>query len=696
MMKKLHYSLFIAVSVAVIWSCSPKTGQQASTSAPDGGKNIITPAGKMKFIDPANMNLAVRPQDDFYEYANGTWLKNTPIPAAEARWGSFNELQEFNQNALKTICEELAQKPGTKGSLSQKVGDFYAAGMDSATIEKAGMSPLKPYLDRVNAVKNFEGLLEEIAQEYSEGMGAIFGMGVRQDAKNSTVYATHISQGGTTLPDRDLYLKDDERSQKIRKAYRQHLFNMFKLVGEGDMQANKYVETVVRMETAFAKAQMSRVELRDPDKRYNRLVLADLEKLCPRMKWDEFMKKTKLTNAYYIVGQPNFLKEVHESLGRETLDDWKTYLKWNMIQSAAPYLSNAFVKENFTMSQNFSGLKEMQPRWKRISRMTDGVLGEALGQVYVERYFKPEAKARMMELVGNLLKVYDKRLKSLDWMSEETKQKGLQKLSTFVRKIGYPDVWLDYTPLSIDRSKSYFENVMASRRFQYNLSASYLGKPIDRTRWGMTPPTVNAYYNATMNEIVFPAGILRFPFFDNGADDALNYGGIGAVIGHEVSHGFDDQGRKFDHEGNLKDWWTAEDAKKFEVKTNMIVNQYNSYTVLDTLHVNGKLTLGENIADLGGLSVAYEAFKTYSPQAKSKDKIDGFTADQRFFLSWAQVWRSKMRPEAEANQIQTDPHSPGRFRCNGPLSNMIEFYDVFGVKQGDKMWRPETERVKIW
>ncbi len=695
-MKKLHYSLFIAVSAAAIWSCSPKTGQQASTSNPDGGKNIVTPAGKMKFIDPANMNLAVRPQDDFYEYANGTWLKNTPIPAAEARWGSFNELQDFNQNALKTICEELAQKPGAKGSLSQKVGDFYAVGMDSASIEKAGMSPLKPYLDRVNGVKNFEGLLEEIAQEYSEGMGAIFGMGVRQDAKNSTVYATHISQGGTSLPDRDLYLKDDERSQKIRKAYRQHLFNMFKLVGEGDMQANKYVETIVRMETAFAKAQMSRVELRDPDKRYNRLVLSDLEKLCPRMKWDEFMKKAKMTNAYYIVGQPNFLKEVHESLGRETLDDWKTFLKWNMIQAAAPYLSNAFVKENFTMSQNFSGLKEMQPRWKRISRMTDGVLGEALGQVYVERYFKPEAKARMMELVGNLLKVYDKRIKSLDWMSEETKQKGLQKLSTFVRKIGYPDVWLDYTPLSIDRSKSYFDNVLASRRFQQNLTVSYLGKPIDRTRWGMTPPTVNAYYNATMNEIVFPAGILRFPFFDNGADDALNYGGIGAVIGHEVSHGFDDQGRKFDHEGNLKDWWTASDAQKFEVKTNMIVNQYNSYTVLDTMHVNGKLTLGENIADLGGLSVAYEAFKTYSPQAKSKDKIDGFTADQRFFLSWAQVWRSKMRPEAEANQIQTDPHSPGRFRCNGPLTNMMEFYDVFGVKQGDKMWRPDTERVKHW
>lgn len=696
MMKKLHYALFVAVALG---SCSPKTGQQSTTTtpnAPTGGKDITTPAGKKKYIDASNMNTAVRPQDDFYEYANGTWMAKTDIPAAEARWGSFNELQEFNQNALKEICEELAQKPGAKGSMSQKVGDFYAAGMDSLAIEKAGIAPLKPYLDRVNNIKNFEGLLDEIALEYAEGRGAIFGMGVRQDAKNSTVYATHISQGGTSLPDRDLYLKEDERSQKIRKAYRQHIFNMFKLAGEGDMQANKYVDAIVRMETAFAKAQMSRVELRDPDKRYNRMTVGELEKLCPRMKWDEFMKKAKTTNAYYIVGQPNFLKEVHESLGRETLDDWKVFLKWNIIQNAAPYLSNAFVKESFAFSQNFSGLKEMQPRWKRVSRMTDGALGEALGQVYVERHFKPEAKARMVELVGNLLKVYDKRIKSLDWMSEETKQKGLQKLSTFVRKIGYPDKWLDYTPLSIDRSKSYFENVVAARRFQHDLTIGYLGKPIDRNRWGMTPPTVNAYYNATMNEIVFPAGILRFPFFDNSADDAVNYGGIGAVIGHEISHGFDDQGRKFDHEGNLKDWWTADDAKKFDVKANMVVNQYNSYTVLDTMHVNGKLTLGENIADLGGLSVAYEAFKTYSPQAKSKDKIDGFTADQRFFLSWAQIWRSKMRPEAQANQIQTDPHSPGRFRCNGPLSNMAEFYEIFGVKQGDKMWRPETDRVKIW
>ncbi len=699
MKKNKHYLLMVVAIIALIGSCTPKVGQQTSTtptSPTSGGKDIITPAGKMKFIDPANMNTAVRPQDDFYEYANGTWLKNTPIPPTESRWGSFSELAEFNQNALKTICEELANKPGAKGELSQKVGDFYASGMDSLAIEKTSMMALKPYLDRVNGLKSFDGLLEEIATEYAEGMSPTFGLSVRQDSKNSVVYATSLSSGGTNLPDRDYYLKEDERSQKIRKAYRQHIFNMFKLTGEGDLQINKYVESIMKMETAFAKATMDRVERRDPNKTYNKMTLAEVEKLCARMKWDDFFRKTKTTNAYYIVGQPNFLKELNEMLGRETLDDWKVFLKWNMLKNAAPYLGNAYVMEDFKMNQNFSGLKEIQPRWKRVSRMTDGALGEALGKVYVDRYFKPEAKARMLELVNNLTKVYEVRIKALDWMSDETKQRGLQKLSTFVRKIGYPDVWLDYTPLSIDRSKSYLENVMAARQFQYNLNVGYLGKPIDRKRWGMTPPTVNAYYNATMNEIVFPAGILRFPFFDNDADDAVNYGGIGAVIGHEISHGFDDQGSKYDQDGNLKNWWTDDDIKKFQTKTNMIVEQYNNYKVLDTMRVNGKLTLGENIADFGGLSVAYEAFRSYSPQAKSAEKRDGFTADQRFFLSWAQIWRSKSRPEAEANQIQTDPHSPGRFRCNGPLSNMIEFYNVFGAKQGDKMWRPDTERVKIW
>ncbi len=691
MKKKLQYSLFVFTLIGLAFACSPKTAQQAQ-----GGKNIETPAGKRKFIDPVNMNLAVRPQDDFYEYANGAWLKTAVIPPSESRWGSFSELTEFNQKALKEICEDVASSKNEKGSVRQKVGDFYAAGMDSMAIEKAGIAPLKPYIDRINNIKNYAGLLDEIASQYAEGRGSIWGLSARQDAKNSTNVVVHLSQGGTRMPDRDYYLKDDERSKKIRTAYEAHILNTFRLLGDNEAKAKQAVVDIMKMEKAFAQAQQSRVERRDPDKLYNKVSIADLEKICPQMNWEPFFKKTGAVSAYMIIDNPKFLQEVNNFLKNGQLDDWKTYLRWNLIKGAMAYLSSPFVNENFKWTQVLSGQKEMQPRWKRVSQMTDGVLGEALGEIYVNKYFKPEAKQRMLELVGNLVKTYEKRIKALDWMSEETKQRGLLKLGTFIKKIGYPDKWQDYTPLSIDRSKSYHDNVIAASKFRYNDMISQIGKPVDKTRWFMSPPTVNAYYNPTINEIVFPAGILQFPFFDNDADDAVNYGGIGAVIGHEISHGFDDQGRKFDLEGNLKDWWTADDAKKFETKANMVVDQYNNYKVLDTMRVNGKLTLGENIADFGGLAVAYDAFKTYSPQAKSLDKWDGFTADQRFFLSWAQVWRSTQRPEALANQIQTDPHSPGRFRCNGPLTNMVEFYTIYGVKEGDKMWRPETERAKIW
>ena len=690
-MKKLRYLTAVTAAITLIWACSPKTAQQAQ-----GGKNIETPAGKRKFIDVANMNLAVRPQDDFYEYANGNWLKTAVIPPSESRWGSFNELAEFNQKALKEICEETAAKPGDKGSIQQKVGDFYAVGMDSMAIEKAGIAPLKPYLDRINNIKNYAGLLDEIATEYAEGNGGIWGLFARPDAKDAKTIVAYLSQGGTRLPDRDYYLKDDERFKKVRMAYETHIFNVFKLLGDNDTKAKQAVVDIMKMEKAFALAQQSRVERRDPDKIYNKMTVADLEKICPQMNWDVFLKKTGAVSPYLVIDNPKFFQEVNNFLKNGQLEDWKTYLRWNTIKGAMAFLPAAFVNENFKMTQFITGQKEIQPRWKRVSQMTDGVLAEALGQIYVDKNFKPEAKQRMLELVGNLVKTYEKHIKALDWMSEETKQRALLKLSTFITKIGYPDKWRDYTPLSIDRSKTYLENVIAASKFRYNEVMNRIGKPVDKTLWQMSPPTVNAYYNPTVNEIVFPAGILQFPFFDAKADDAVNYGGIVAVIGHEISHGFDDQGRKFDQEGNLKDWWTIDDGKKFDVKANMVAEQFNNYKVLDTLPVNGKLTLGENIADLGGLAIAYDAFKTYSPQAKSPDKIDGFTADQRFFLSWAQVWRSILRPEAMANQIQTDPHSPGRYRCNGPLTNMEEFYNLYNVKEGDKMWRPETQRVKIW
>jgi putative endopeptidase len=691
-MKKLHYALVGAATLSLMYACSPKTGQMTSTS----GKNTETPAGKRKFIDPVNMNTAVKPSEDFFEYANGAWLKTTQIPATESRWGSFNELQEFNQNALKGICEDAATSPGAKGTSRQKVGDFYASGMDEAAIEKAGLTPVKSLLDRVMKIKTYKELLEEISNLYMDGSDPLWSLGVDQDDKNSTAVVPKFYQGGIHLPDRDYFLKDDERSKKIRKAYEEHAYNVFKLLGDNDVKAKANAGDVMRFETTLSKASMTRVEMRDPQKIYNKMTLADLEKICPQMNWVEYMKKLGIENSYVIVGQPEFLKEINNQLKNGTLDDWKTILRWNIIKDAIPFLGKAFVDEGFKFSQNLSGQKEIQPRWKRVSGMTDRILGEALGQVYVEKYFKPEAKQRMMVMVENLSKTYETRIKNLDWMSATTKQKALQKLSTFIRKIGYTDKWQDYTPLSIDRSKSYFENILAAKRFLFKDVASRVGKPVDKTRWGMTPPTVNAYYNPSMNEIVFPAGILRYPFFENDADDAVNYGGIGAVIGHEMTHGFDDEGRQFDSEGNLKEWWTEEDSKKFDVKAKLMVEQYNAYTVLDTMHVNGSLTLGENLADLGGVTLAYEAFKNFSPQGKNSDRIDGFTPEQRFFLSWSQVWRSLSRDEVTAQRIVTDPHSPGRYRSNGPLSNFEPFYKAFDVKEGDKMWRPEAKRVKIW
>ena len=687
-MKKTISSITLTALLFLIFSCSPKTTGT--------GKNIITPAGQRKFIDPANMNLAVRPQDDFNEYANGSWLKNTPIPASESRWGSFNLLNEFNRTALKTILEDVSTKTNPPGTIQQKIADFYSAGMDTVAIENAGISALKPTLDRIKSLKNYAALLEEISVLNNEGYSPIFGVGIGQDDKNSLVMVPKIGQGGLHLPDRDYYLKTDERSVKIRTAYLDHITNVFKLIGFSDAQAKVGTSDVMKVETALAKASMTRVERRNPDKIYNKMTLAELEAVSPQMNWAEFFRNTGTTNAYYIVRQPDFLKEVSNLLKTGKLDEWKHILLFDVVKSNMPYLPKAFVDENFNFSKVLSGQTEMQPRWKRVSSTTDGFLGEALGQIYVAQYFKPEAKQRLLSMLDNMNKVFQKRIANLDWMSDVTKAKAQQKLSTITRKIGYPDKWKDYSTLPISKDVGYLRNIMQARKFLNREAVARLGKPVDRTLWGMTPPTVNAYYNSSMNEIVFPAGILQFPFYDPNADDAVNYGGIVAVIGHEMTHGFDDQGRKYDADGNLKSWWTDEDGKKFDTKAKMVEDQFSNYTVLDTVHVNGKLTLGENLADLGGLSMAYEAFKTYSPQAQSKDKIDGFTPDQRFFLSWAQVWRANSRPESMAQLVNTDPHAPDKLRANGPLTNLQEFYDVFNVKPGDKMYKDPAMRAKIW
>jgi putative endopeptidase len=650
-----------------------------------------------KFIDPANMDNTVKPGDDFYTYASGTWVKNNPVPAKETRWGSFTILRDFNINAVKTVLEKsVADKNAPEGSISKRVADFYSAGMDSLTIEKRGFSPIQPLLKEIDALGSISGVQKMITQMRTSGAGSpLYGFSVGQDRKNVEIMIPQFSQGGTTLPDRDYYLKQDGRNPQIQAAYKNYIVKLFGLTGVSKEDAEKNATIVYELEKKLASAQMARVEMRDPYKTYNKLQVDDFSKTTPGINWRGTLADLKVQKEdSVLVNNPAFFKEVAGLLETVSLQDWKTYLQWNVLKSAAPYLSSAFVDANFAFTQVLSGQRIQTPRWQRMSSLTDGSIGELLGQLYVKDYFKPEAKARMAELVANLRKAFATRINNLDWMSPATRQKALAKLAAFRPKIGYPDVWKNYDGLVIDKN-SFFENVRNVGAWNYNDMINRLGKPVDRELWGMTPPTVNAYYNATMNEIVFPAGILQFPFFDANADDAINYGGIGAVIGHEMSHGFDDNGSKYDADGTLRNWWTEEDRTKFDAKTKALAQQYDAYTVQDSIHVNGKLTLGENIGDLGGLNVAYEAFKM-TEQGKSDKKIEGFTPDQRFFLSWAQVWRGNTLPQTEAQLIITDTHSPGQYRTIGAPVNMDAWYKAFGVKAGEKLYKKPEDRIRIW
>ncbi|CAM4299040.1 putative endopeptidase [Pedobacter westerhofensis] len=650
-----------------------------------------------KFIDPANMDLNVKPGDDFYEYASGTWIKNNPVPAKETRWGSFNELRDFNINAVKSIVEDAAaDQSAPAGSVKKRVGDFYAAAMDSVTIEKLGYTPIKADLARITKIKDLQGILNEALLMRTSGIASpMFSFGVAQDRKNVTKYVVSLGQGGTTLPDRDYYLKDDARSVKIREAYTTYMTTLFTLTGSSATEAARKAATVLAIEKQLAEAQMPRVEMRDPYKTYNKFTVAAFSATTPALKWNAILPKLQVPGQdTVLVAQPKFFVALDGMLTSVPVADWKTYLEWSVLKGAAGNLSSPFVKASFAFNQAQTGQKVETPRWQRMSSLTDGAIGELLGQLYVAKYFKPEAKARMTELINNLRAAFEIRIKGLDWMSDATKEKALAKLHAFVPKIGYPDKWKNYEGLTIARN-TYFQNLRNTGVWGYKEMVSQLGKPVDRKRFGMTPPTVNAYYSATMNEIVFPAGILQFPFFAPDADDAVNYGGIGAVIGHEMSHGFDDSGSQYDKDGNLRNWWTAEDRTKFEAKTKALGEQFNAYTVLDTVHVIGKLTMGENIGDLGGLNVAYTAFKL-TKQGQSNEKIDGFTPDQRFFLSWAQVWRGNILPESAAQLIKTDPHSPGPFRTIGAPVNMDAWYKAFDVQPGDKLYKKPEDRIRMW
>jgi len=652
-------------------------------------------------LDPKNMDTSVRPQDDFFLYANGGWIKRTEIPPEYTRWGSFNELIEHNNDALHDIAEKAknTKVDPRMAPETEKVGDFYASGMDEKTIESLRTKPLDAEFKAIEAINDRANLLKEIAHLHSMGIDVLFEFGSHPDSKDSTHELAQAAQGGLGLPDRDYYTKTDEASKKLRGQYVEHVAKMLTLMGDPAAKASDEAKKILALETKLAEASRTRVQLRDPIKNYNKMPVIQLQDLTADWNWNDYFKALNLLAPEDVnVQQPEFFKTADQVFKDTPMDDWKAYLRWHMINATAPDLSKDFVAENFNFHDRIlRGAQQIKPRWKRVITSEDEAIGEALGKLYVAFNFPPEAKARALELVNNLKEALADRIKTLEWMDQPTKQQALKKLAAMQVKIGYPNKWLDYSLLQIDRGP-YVLNEMRASQFETNRELNKIGKPVDRTEWGMTPPTVNAYYQPNRNEIVFPAGILQPPFFYANADDAVNYGAIGAVIGHEMTHGFDDQGRQFDADGNLRDWWSPQSAQEFKKRSQAVVNQYNEYEPLPGLHVNGELTQGENIADIGGVKLAYAALQKAldkNPQAREQ-KIDGLTPEQRFFLSFAAIWRSKIRDEDQKLRLNTDPHSPAQYRVNGPLSDLPEFAKAFNVPDGAPMVRSADKRVNIW
>ncbi len=648
-------------------------------------------------FDLKNIDRSVSPTQNFYQFAIGGWLKNNPIPDDQTRWGAFTILAEENNRQLKKIIDDVSKNRNwPKGSAEQKIGDFYATGMDSARIERDGYRPILPDLKAIDALQNKKDLIKQLAEMHLSGTGALFNFFVRDDAKKSSVMAPYLFQGGLGLPDVEYYTKDDNRSKEIREKYLQHVANLFKLTDVDAAIASNYAQTILNIETQLAKASNTRLENRDPEKNYNKMTINNLKQIAGGFDWNLYFENMGVDGInLVIVSQPKFITAMSEMINQVPLNDWKIYLKWNVIRDAAGALSSPFVNERFDFTQRYlAGAKAMPPRWKRIIGAVNGTMGELLGQIYVKEYFPPEAKARAQKIVSNILVAMGESIKGLEWMSEATKEQALIKLSKFGVKIGYPDKWKDYSALDIERD-TYYKNLERAGKWARKVNLDKIGKPVDKLDWNMTPQTVNANYSPTKNEITFPAAILQPLFFNQYADDAINYGAMGAVIGHEISHGFDDQGRKYDAVGNIKDWWTKEDADKFKARAQKLINEYNNFVVIDTFKVNGALTIGENIGDLGGLTISFEAFKN-TDQFKKGEMIDGFTPVQRFFLGWAQVWATNSRPEALKLQVKTDVHSPSLQRVNGPLMNLPEFFKAFDVKPGDPMRSPDDKIVKIW
>ncbi len=649
---------------------------------------------KQKFIETGYMDSSVRPGDNFFLFVNGKWIKNTTIPPTESGVGSFLDVYNGTKGHLKFILDSVSTVAQPQGSIEQKVGDFYASGMDSVTIEKRGYDPIKPYLQQVNALTDAKSIMQFEAQRHKEGFGYIAAMGIGADDKHSSMNIAAFFQTGLGLPDRDYYFKTDAATTAIQQAYKNYMQKAFMLTGDNAAAAAKKVAGVYALEKQIAESHRTNVELRDPQSNYNKMSVAELDKKMPVFGWSSFLNNVGAETDSVNVGQPAYYTKLNSLLKTIPVSTWKDYYKFHITDDAANYLSSDFVNAKFNYSKVLSGQQQIKPRWERMYRVTDSYLGEALGQLYVKKYFTADAKKRMLELVSNLQKSFDKHIQNLDWMSAATKVKAKDKLYAFMQKIGFPDKWRDYSKVTVNR-KTFYENVISAGKNDYQYQLSKLNKPVDKTEWGMTPPTINAYYNPTFNEIVFPAGILQFPFFDPNADDAINYGGIGMVIGHEMTHGFDDQGAQYDKEGNLKNWWETADSAKFVAKSKSVIDLYNTFTVLDTMHVNGRLTTGENMADIGGIAIAYDAFKM-TKQGHDTAKIDGFTPDQRFFISLGQIWRNKQKDQTTRLRINTDPHSPAMYRVNGPLQNFTPFYTAFNVKPGEKMYLPEDRRIKIW
>lgn len=655
----------------------------------------LTTLGQVKAFDLANLDRTADACVDFYQFANGGWLKRTEIPPTESRWGTFNILADRNNQMLKQVLETAEKSKARPGSNERLIGDFYYACMDEAAIEKAGLEPILPFLKGIDAINNREDLQKQLAVLQNNGFPALFSFGPGPDLKNSNIVILNAGQGGLTLPNRDYYTQQDEKSVETRQRFVRYVTNMFKLVGEDESQAAENANKILAMQTRLAEASLTPVERRNPDNNYNKIPLTEAAQLTPHFSWTKFLTEREMPQMPDMnIAPPKFFKEMDAMIADVPIADWKTYLRWTVLNSAAPSLPKAFADENFDFFGRYlSGQKERQPRWKSCVRATDQALGEALGMEYAKRAFKPEAKARMNVLIDNLMAALKARIDNLDWMSPETKLQAQAKLASFKRKIGYPDVLRGYKGLEIKRD-SYAKNLIRSNAFQIKRNIADLGKPRDKTRWPYSPTTVNASYNSVNNDITFPAGILQPPFFNFNADDAINYGAIGGVIGHEISHGFDDSGSRFDADGNLKMWWTADDRKKFEDRAACVVEQFNGYEVQPGLFINGKLTLGENIGDFAGLTIAYDAFMRSLAGKPHPKPIDGFTAEQRFFLGWAQVWASKSTPEAERQQVKTDPHAAARWRVNGPLSNMPQFAKAFGCKAGQPMVRANA--CAIW